>query len=646
MNDVNDSALSRMNETAVDVSPLVAVFAALVRALRDLVDDLVGPEPLTIDVAPRAALSGPRASEGQGSTFGLSEYSPASRGFAGALPGSLRQSLPGPVGGAVEPYAGEVNRPPVSGYLPGVGQPLPNTGLPSLPAPEQLQLPGPTAVTVPAPQVVTPKESVADALPVDEDTADLTEALKETTTAVRDLTTAVSGMGKGTPGDAKTDGKSPPASEAKAYSTAAFSQGGAKGGTAVDAGEKKAPESLIGGALSGLKAALGELPGVGAASRLMKGIGDKLAPEMPYLKAMGGAAMSAASALQSVVSASLPFVAAFSPSDVMVFNQAVRDVTAVVGSLLVPVVRQATVFIRDFGSRLLPVVEQLRPAFEAISAVLGKAAGQVLGVFSTLARVLVPVVKVAGELFGVLLGLVEPLMDVVGVVAEVVGVVGSVLSAVIKALAEGIKPIVAVLQGLGDWFKVVGVWIRTFGILLEDLVRNLLGADFSGVDATWKALRDGFSKAALASVLFAASLAKATGMTSVLDALARATAQTAKKGTEGFAAATNAQFKGFSDFGKQVALAASTASLVGGENKPATTESLLGDINKGVLDIMKGKNDFIDTFVQKLYDKFSQVATDKAYNGVSSVGKSALGFVSPGLGITSTILEKTIGNLY
>lgn len=437
----------------------------------------------------------------------------------------------------------------------------------------------------------------------------LSESLKTATAAVRELSRTIARSPKDTPGKPTDKGISPASKDASVA---------AKGRTE--------------GAPASVGADLKNAPGMGVLGSVIGTVG-------PVLKGMGTAALATADALKAVVTSSLSFVEAFNPSTVMVFNQIVRDITAVIGSALVPVVRQATTFLRDFGSRLLPVVEQLRPVFETLSAAVGKAAGFALNVFSSLARGLMPLYKVLAELTAVVLGVVEPLLDVVGAVAEIVGVIGSLLSVVVKVFVEGLKPIVMVLQLVGDWFKLVGVYLRAFAEVLNDTFKELLGMDSGGV---WNGVREAMQKLMVASALLTYQFLRFVGLLKMADAVEKATRPTEKKDATGFAAATNASFKSFSDFGRQVSLAASTAKddMAGGPEPK--TDDFLKQINDGIQSIKAGDATIIDKFAASLASSLITALTrtggKAAYDGVASASLSPLKFL-PGFGLASTLLS-------
>lgn len=215
------------------------------------------------------------------------------------------------------------------------------------------------------------------------------------------------------------------------------------------------------------------------------------------------------------------FVDALSPGTVQVFGLAMRDLTATIGVALLPVMQVLTDGVQRAAGVLLPAMEHLQPAFRSLT--------------DALMSFMLPTVQIfAHKMAGI--------ADIVQVVAEA-------------------------LKVLGDLFGVISVIVLSAKDAISAFVNSLIGGGGGGGLAdTLKNLKDAIYRVMIALLGAAASIAKAFGADSFVNALISNLKElTGAKGGVG-GAAQNLAFKDFEQIGKDMALAAAQASEGGGQS--------------------------------------------------------------------------------
>ncbi len=94
-----------------------------------------------------------------------------------------------------------------------------------------------------------------------------------------------------------------------------------------------------------------------------------------------------------------PFAEAINPVSVQLFDQAMRDTTAVIGEALLPVWRALTGLVRELGNALVPVAAQLKPVFETIGQTIAGVGKSFIGFFANLLTALRPAFERLADLF-------------------------------------------------------------------------------------------------------------------------------------------------------------------------------------------------------------------------------------------------------
>lgn len=244
--------------------------------------------------------------------------------------------------------------------------------------------------------------------------------------------------------------------------------------------------------------------------------------------AFRGSLLSVKDTFDSLVSTVRPYVAAFAPSTVERFDRAMRDTSAVVGRLFLPVMQSAVQIVRGFGDLLVPATRLLAPALRDLTGAFMTFFDKMSGVWSAQLGVVIDAFRSLWE--GLKAG-----------------------APVWEGLLEAWRAIAAISTGLfSAWVEVVkAVWSSVAGFLgLRDRYASL-GA----------ALKD-LSKQA---IIAAAVIAKTLGADSFLAGLRRAFEPPARGASVGAAAAQNAQLTTGIDWARNLALAAATASGAAGQ---------------------------------------------------------------------------------
>lgn len=113
-----------------------------------------------------------------------------------------------------------------------------------------------------------------------------------------------------------------------------------------------------------------------------------------FMDAFGEAISNPMSGLPALVSAVRPFVAAFNPYALDLFDDALRTVYAVIGEALVPVVKVAAQVLREFAGYLRPVMRQLSPLFEEMARMMGEFLKDLIPELVRFAQELVPMFRI------------------------------------------------------------------------------------------------------------------------------------------------------------------------------------------------------------------------------------------------------------
>lgn len=404
-------------------------------------------------------------------------------------------------------------------------------------------------------------------------------------------------------GHAKRVGKTVFARVGRAAGGAARAVGGA--GKAALAVGKIGGKAIAGAASVGKKAA--GMAGAGAS----------------MITGVVGGAIDAFKALTSQV---MGFVEAFAPAVVEVFNQSLRDLTAVVGMALEPVMKVATSVVKDFSATLLPLMRDLRPVIEQVAATFKEVSAVAINVFATNFKAILPVIQL--------------MADGLNAISPILQTVGAAFAGLVQATSYVIK---GVLSGLGVDTKDMMGGLRT---ALEELSRYVLMASAAFLKLIHGGLGDSFIKGVKDAMgldkLKRKDAPPADGMEPVRDA-----GGVAKEDATGMGAMRNASFANFADFGKQVALAASVAAG-SGEDAPKTSEEWLKKISDsldGIADMKSGELwDKLKDKIKEAVEAGVRAAADVTTHSIKEGGERVLGATSGAGGLGARLGAKFFGD--
>ena len=267
---------------------------------------------------------------------------------------------------------------------------------------------------------------------------------------------------------------------------------------------------------------------------------------------VAGAGRAAAGMFTSYAGQLASYVQAFAPASVELFNLSLRDLTAVIGSALKPVLDAMTVVVKEVSSALLPVANALAPVMRTMA--------------------------------GVLVQLLTPALDTLAGVIQTLVPVFEVLAQIVAALT----PLFRVSQAL------MAGWVEQFTVLLQAILPGKDGV--KGFIEGFAEAIQGLSTAVLKVVAF---IARALGATGFIDGMIKSLTGTMakKQDATGLAAATGSAFTNISSFGQQVATRAFIAQGEAPQEKK--TEAWLADIAGDLKGIRDGEGD-LKTFLTSL----------------------------------------------
>jgi hypothetical protein len=307
------------------------------------------------------------------------------------------------------------------------------------------------------------------------------------------------------------------------------------------------------------------------------------------LSAIMGAVGSAVSGVMSAVSSINSFTEALNPSAVLVFQQALYDLTAVVGVALEPLTQALTAITREVGAILLPIMEELAPLFQAI----GQTLQTVFTLLSEMSRVFQP--------------LIAPLVQA--------------LNFLLEALRVVIQPMIAL------WTVV-----RTVVETLVQAVRRLVSSLFPDINlnAALGGIRDFVNELIKYTLLVTAHIAKWLGADSYIDNLIKNLDRRDRKDATGLGAAKNATISTLPAFVNAVATSAFTATETkepGQSPEEAWRRQTLAELER----LRNGQETALDRLGNRIVDAIT-----------GQVGRAAAAATAP---VTRLGLDAAVGSL-
>lgn len=271
------------------------------------------------------------------------------------------------------------------------------------------------------------------------------------------------------------------------------------------------------------------------------------------------------------------FVNEFDPSLVKDLSSKFRDLNAVIGVALRPIVDVARDVVKSLSDHLLPVMRQLEPIVQDLA---NNVAGYLIGSFDDLGNLL------------------------------------SDMMPIFRSAAEILKSLLGTLSD-------VGVLFRVFRMAIQDVLANLLGLNgggsgnggvVEGVRNMMIRIRNAIQDMLLVIIKFTTQLLIATGqgaaVAAMLDGMRRKPADT--ENSTGIAVALNPMFKSVSELAKSVQLAMFVASDAGGTGKKVGIEEsnrLLEGIEAAIKNAKDAEPPWLVKAIGKIADGVDLTAT-------------------------------------
>lgn len=227
-----------------------------------------------------------------------------------------------------------------------------------------------------------------------------------------------------------------------------------------------------------------------------------------------GAITGTVGAFNQLIGFATPFVQAFNPALIEQMNLVFKDLTAVIGMGLEPVIGAVIPIVRAFADRLVPVVQALIPTVQLFADAMIELAG--------------PIIEILIEAFAALEPIIVMVAGIVKMWADI--------------LVQSLPLISAVIKEVVWWFMKI---ISTMQWAIGKLISMIPGTGNIG-----KNMMDSADKANKASQEYYKGVSK----------VQKAVQQPAKKGASVGAAAGKASFSGISDLGRNLMQSAMSSS--------------------------------------------------------------------------------------
>ena len=295
------------------------------------------------------------------------------------------------------------------------------------------------------------------------------------------------------------------------------------------------------------------------------------------LLVVGAAALAVGYAFKHVVSSAIPFVQALNPGLIKQYEMVTRDLTAVIGQALMPVVSLAVPIFRDFANTVAPLAIEFGAILESISLPMGEVLMAATAMAGAIGGMLMPVVKQLAATFAMLSPIISSVFEVFTVVFDILRVAFDVIWA-------ATSPIIKTLEILGiAIYALVKIIVGVFRVALA-AIEFVLSPFIKGMDKTVSALQQ------CVDWLMAFVDGIESAIQWILSWIPGAGGK--KKDTTGIAAAMNPQTKSIESLGKDLAMASFIATS--GTGSGAVEEKMLKELSqiaKNTARAKEGQND-------------------------------------------------------
>jgi len=361
--------------------------------------------------------------------------------------------------------------------------------------------------------------------------------------------------------------------------------------------QPKSPKPVAKGSL--ITSKLGKLMGVAklAGGLAAKGAGTTLAGAGMVAGAALAAPMLLMNGIKDVAAKISGFVSAINPGLVMSLGLAFKDLEAVVGMALQPVMKAIVPIIKQFTDALLPVAKLISTLLSNLFSELQPAIDALTDVFYIAAQALMPII-------------------------EAIGSVLKFLVPIFVFLANAIKAA----------YLMVGIFVAAIMAVIKSLFANV---DSGGLKDVMAKLQDGMKMLVQAFVRGIAYMLKFFGMTSGLEGMQKFLKgmQKPKESAQGIAAAQSAEFTSIEQLGKSAALASVIATAGGPEKQKQTDQDYfegmveeleaIAENGPTLIDAVNAVAPAVGEYLLKLPAEIGKVVSDAISSTAESAGQVA-----------------------
>jgi hypothetical protein len=314
-----------------------------------------------------------------------------------------------------------------------------------------------------------------------------------------------------------------------------------------------------------------------------------------------GAISGVIDTIQGMMSQVASFVAPFDPGLVQVYNRALADTTAVIGSGLVPVLHVCIDIVKMFGDTLIPIMEMLKPTIATLMVSVKSLAIALIGTVGVLASALEPLFSVLSDIVEIAVGIIIPVLHIIGALFKVLSPLLQALSAILTVLLMPFKILANLLTDLGRVITIVASgFASAFNIgdatgKLKDTINSVVSSFRQAIAVL---LKFGIALAAI----IAQTLGSKEFSDSFIDGMLKSLNEGKKTGkSEGMATPGSASFSSFKDFGRGVSTAAFSAGR-GGQSDAEKQIDVLKGIEETLKDIREGRKDLKTIIVEAIQE--------------------------------------------
>jgi hypothetical protein len=187
------------------------------------------------------------------------------------------------------------------------------------------------------------------------------------------------------------------------------------------------------------------------------------------------------------------FVEALNPSAMLVFNAAMKDLSAVVGTAVMPIFEALTQGVKEAANLLLPVAEELAPVFGQMAQTMLSVLQPILQLMANQVKALVPLLQIFAD---VMQGLAPLLQAWYTVQAALFGALADFLASLLggnykdamqnfqTAMQKLASAALVAVAGIAKWMD--GLGIKAGGLILDNLIKAVKGGaqqDATGLGA-------------------------------------------------------------------------------------------------------------------------------------------------------------------